>query len=77
MEASGNGSGGEPKFRRILLKLSGEALMGDLDYGADPKRIAAIAQAVKGVSERWVEVAIVVCGGYFYSGLACEAKGMV
>src|ERR671917_2075965 len=72
----GAASNGQPAFRRILLKLSGEALMGDLDYGADPERIAAIAQAVKGVSERGVEVAIVVGGGNIYRGLAGAAEGM-
>jgi uridylate kinase len=65
-----------PSFRRILLKLSGEALMGDLEYGADPGRIAAIAQAVKDVSERGVEVAIVVGGGNVYRGLKGAAAGM-
>jgi uridylate kinase len=60
----------------VLLKLSGEALMGDLDYGADPGRIAAIAGAVKQVADRGVEVAIVVGGGNIYRGLAAAAKGM-
>ncbi len=65
-----------PAFRRILLKLSGEALMGDLQYGADPDRIAAIADQVKHVSDRGVEVAIVVGGGNVYRGLAGAAEGM-
>jgi hypothetical protein len=65
-----------PRFRRILLKLSGEALMGDLEYGADPGRIAAIAHAVKNVSGRGVEVAIVVGGGNVYRGLKGAAAGM-
>jgi uridylate kinase len=60
----------------VLLKLSGEALMGDLEYGADPGRIAAIAGAVKQVVERGVEIAIVVGGGNIYRGLAGAAKGM-
>ena len=66
----------EPKFRRILLKLSGEALMGDLEYGADPERIAAIAAQVKQVSDRGVETAVVVGGGNIYRGLAGAAAGM-
>src|ERR671926_937771 len=70
------GVDGRPTFRRILLKLSGEALMGDLEYGADPDRIAAIAGAVKGVTDRGVEVAIVVGGGNIYRGLAGTAAGM-
>jgi uridylate kinase len=68
--------GGSPAFRRILLKLSGEALMGDLQYGADPGRIASIAHAVKSVTDRGVEVAIVVGGGNIYRGLQGAAAGM-
>ncbi|CAN5462496.1 UMP kinase [soil metagenome] len=64
------------KFGRILLKLSGEALMGDLEYGADPDRIRAIAEQVKAVTERGVEVAVVVGGGNIYRGLAAAAAGM-
>ncbi len=66
----------EPAFRRILLKLSGEALMGDLPYGADAERIAAIARQVKFVADRGVEIAIVVGGGNIYRGLAGAAEGM-
>jgi uridylate kinase len=68
--------GGRPVFRRVLLKLSGEALMGDLEYGADPDRIASIAASVKGVTDRGVEVAIVVGGGNIYRGLEAAADGM-
>jgi uridylate kinase len=67
---------GRPAFRRILLKLSGEALMGSLDYGADPDRIAAIAEQIHRVAERGVEVAIVVGGGNIYRGLKGAAEGM-
>jgi uridylate kinase len=67
---------GRPAFRRILLKLSGEALMGSLDYGADPDRIAAIAEQVHQVANRGVEVAIVVGGGNIYRGLRGAAEGM-
>ncbi|HLM26276.1 MAG TPA: UMP kinase [Thermoleophilaceae bacterium] len=66
----------EPVFHRVLLKLSGEALMGGLDYGADPDRIAAIAAQVKQVADRGVEVAVVVGGGNIYRGLAGAAEGM-
>ena len=65
-----------PAFTRILLKLSGEALMGDLEYGADPARIAAIAEQVRRQQERGVEVAVVVGGGNIYRGLAGAAAGM-
>ncbi|MEA2459355.1 MAG: uridylate kinase, partial [Thermoleophilaceae bacterium] len=63
-------------FSRILLKLSGEALMGQLDYGADPERIAAIAEQVRNVQARGVEIAVVVGGGNIYRGLAGAAEGM-
>ena len=63
-------------FERILLKLSGEALMGDLEYGADRDRIAAIAEQVRRVQEEGVEVALVVGGGNIYRGLAGAASGM-
>ena len=75
--AEGGGPNGQvPAFKRILLKLSGEALMGELDYGADPDRIAAIAAQVKHVTDRGVEVAIVVGGGNVYRGLRAAAGGM-
>jgi uridylate kinase len=66
----------EPKFRRVLLKLSGEALMGGLEYGADPDRIADVAAQVKQVSDRGVETAVVVGGGNIYRGLSGAAAGM-
>jgi uridylate kinase len=65
-----------PGFKRVLLKLSGEALMGDLPYGADAGRIASIADQVKTVADRGVEVAIVVGGGNIYRGLRGAADGM-
>jgi uridylate kinase len=68
--------GGEPAFGRVLLKLSGEALMGGLEYGADPERIAAIATQVKRVADRGVETAVVVGGGNIYRGLSGAAAGM-
>jgi uridylate kinase len=65
-----------PAYTRVLLKLSGEALMGDLEYGTDPDRVAAIACEVAEVHRRGVEVAIVVGGGNIYRGLAAAAAGM-
>ena len=73
---AGGPNGQVPAFARILLKLSGEALMGDLPYGADPDRIAAIAAQVKQVTDRGVQVAIVVGGGNVYRGLRAAAEGM-
>jgi uridylate kinase len=69
-------AGGEPAFTRILLKLSGEALMGSLDYGTDPDRVRAIATQIHGVSELGVEVAVVVGAGNIYRGLDAAAEGM-
>jgi uridylate kinase len=65
-----------PAFGRVLLKVSGEALMGDLDYGTDAERVAAIASQVKHVADRGVQIAIVVGGGNIYRGLAGAAGGM-
>src|SRR5919109_4492788 len=65
-----------PVFQRVLLKLSGEALMGDLEYGADPDRIVAIARALGQVHGRGVEVAVVVGAGNIYRGMAGAAEGM-
>jgi uridylate kinase len=65
-----------PVYRRVLLKLSGEALMGDREYGTDPARVRTIAAEVSAVHDRGVEVAIVVGGGNIYRGLAAAAKGM-
>jgi len=67
---------GRPAFRRILLKLSGESLLGDKEYGADPDRIGAIADQIKNVHDHEVEVAIVVGGGNIYRGLKGAAAGM-
>src|SRR5881398_1927758 len=75
-EAGGDGDGRRPAFRRILLKLSGEALMGPLDYGADRDRIAAIAAQMKRVADRGVQVAVVVGGVNIYRGLRGAAEGM-
>jgi len=63
-------------FKRILLKLSGEALMGELEFGTDPARVRAVAQAVKTVHDRGVEIAIVVGGGNIYRGMKAAASGM-
>ena len=69
-------SGAVPAFRRVLLKLSGESLMGDREYGVDPRTMASIAREVVTVHEAGTEVAIVVGGGNFYRGLKAAAEGM-
>jgi uridylate kinase len=66
----------EPVFRRVLLKLSGEALMGDLEYGTDPERVRAVATQIAAVHRRGIEIAIVVGAGNIYRGLKGAAAGM-
>jgi uridylate kinase len=66
----------EPVFKRILLKLSGEALMGRLQYGTDPQRVTAVARQLSAVRDRGVEVAIVVGAGNIYRGMKGVAQGM-
>ena len=63
-------------FSRVVLKLSGEALLGDEPYGIDPERIAAIARQVHGAVSRGVDVAIVVGAGNIFRGLQGMAIGM-
>ncbi len=65
-----------PAYSRVLLKLSGEALMGEREYGTDPDCVRQIAADVADIHRRGVEVAIVVGGGNIYRGLAAAAKGM-
>jgi uridylate kinase len=66
----------EAAFERVLLKLSGEALMGELSYGTDPDRVTSIARSIAGVRDRGVEVAVVVGAGNIYRGLRGAAEGM-
>ena len=64
------------QYKRILLKLSGEALMGDRQYGIDPKRLAEYAEEIKSVVAKNIEVAIVIGGGNIFRGVAGAANGM-
>jgi uridylate kinase len=64
------------KYKRVLLKLSGEALMGDKGYGIDPAVIKQMAQEVKNVVNMEVELAIVVGGGNIFRGMSASAMGM-
>jgi uridylate kinase len=66
----------EPKFRRILLKLSGEALMGNLAYGTDAAEVERIATQIHATRARGVEVAVVVGAGNIYRGLQAAAEGI-
>ncbi|AQS59358.1 UMP kinase [Desulforamulus ferrireducens] len=65
-----------PKFRRVILKLSGEALAGQKGYGIDPEVVYSIAQQIKDVMELRVQVAIVVGGGNIWRGISGSTKGM-
>jgi len=65
-----------PRYRRILLKISGEALLGGRTYGVDPGVCAFIAGQVREVRSAGVEMAIVVGGGNIFRGLAASARGM-
>ncbi len=64
------------KFKRILLKLSGEALQGDKQYGIDPRVLDRIAEEIKEVKDLGVEVAVVIGGGNILRGIAAEQRGM-
>lgn len=66
----------KPRFRRILLKLSGEALMGEKNFGIDQKVVEYIANELKGVSKIGTEIAIVIGGGNIFRGLEASAEGM-
>ena len=67
---------GEPRYHRVLLKVSGEALLGTRTYGVDPQVCQFIARQVHQAQDAGVEVAIVVGGGNIFRGLAAAAKGM-
>ncbi|HAO15844.1 UMP kinase [Tenacibaculum sp. C7A-26P2] len=64
------------QYKRILLKLSGEALMGERQYGIDPKRLQEYAEEIKEVVEKNIEVAIVIGGGNIFRGVAGASNGM-
>ena len=71
-----DGNGARPVFGRVLLKLSGEALMGDQEYGLDLREVERIAREIKEVHDRGVEIAIVVGAGNIYRGMSAAAEGM-
>uniref|UniRef100_UPI004048D848 UMP kinase n=1 Tax=Roseivirga sp. TaxID=1964215 RepID=UPI004048D848 len=64
------------KYKRILLKLSGEALMGNQQYGIDPDRLNQYAEEIKRIHDKGVEIAIVIGGGNIYRGVQAEASGI-
>ena len=63
-------------YKRVLLKLSGEALLGERSYGIDPKRIAQYAKEIKTVTERGLEVAVVIGGGNIFRGVSAASNGI-
>ncbi len=65
-----------PKYKRILLKISGEALVGKSDYGIDPDIMENISEQIKGVVKLGIEIAVVVGGGNFWRGVSASAGGM-
>src|SRR6218665_719408 len=64
------------KYKRILLKLSGESLMGDKQYGIDNERVKQYAEDIKAVHDKGLEIAIVIGGGNIFRGLSAEKSGM-
>ena len=65
-----------PSFKRILLKLSGEALMGPGQFGIDPDTVAGMAAEVKAAKDQGFEICLVIGGGNIFRGMAGAAKGM-
>lgn len=63
-------------YKRILLKLSGEALMGSRSYGIDPERLSEYAREIKGIIDEGIEVAVVIGGGNIFRGVAGASNGM-
>ncbi len=67
---------GGTRYRRVLLKVSGEALMGSRDYGLDPDTVNRVAEEVKAVHDLGVEICLVIGGGNIFRGLSAAAEGM-
>ncbi|MGB0513359.1 MAG: UMP kinase, partial [Wenzhouxiangellaceae bacterium] len=76
MEAGSGAQKGSPVYRRILLKLSGEALLGSHDYGIDPDVIAEIAREVAKALHAGVQIGIVIGGGNIFRGAGLASAGM-
>lgn len=66
----------EHKYKRILLKLSGESLMGNKSYGIDSERLALYAEEIIAIAEKGVQVAVVIGGGNIYRGMQAEGSGI-
>lgn len=70
------GAGGKPVYKRVLLKLSGEALMGDAEYGIQPEVISRFAKEISELNAQGVELGIVIGGGNIFRGAGLAASGM-
>jgi uridylate kinase len=66
----------KPAYKRVLIKLSGEVLMGNQQFGIDPEFVAELAKEVKAAKDTGLEVCLVIGGGNIFRGLAGAAKGM-
>jgi uridylate kinase len=66
----------KPSYKRVLLKLSGEVLMGDQDFGIDPEFVLEMAREIKAAKETGLEICLVIGGGNIFRGMAGAAKGM-
>jgi len=66
----------KPKYRRILLKLSGEGLMGNRDYGIDPKTVDRICDDIKSVCDKGVQICLVIGAGNIFRGVSAAARGV-
>src|SRR6185312_9536672 len=76
MAASKSPANSTTRYKRVLLKLSGEALMGGRDYGLDPETVSRVAEEIKTVTEMGVQVCAVIGGGNIFRGVSGAAKGM-
>ena len=76
-ETAGGETGGQgPVYKRVLLKISGEALMGGLSYGIDPEMVDRVAGEIEAVSKAGTEVCLVIGGGNIFRGISAAAAGM-
>ena len=69
-------SGSQPVYKRVLLKLSGEALMGNAEYGIQPEVISRFAQEITELNAQGVQLGIVIGGGNIFRGAGLAASGM-
>src|SRR5262249_43384091 len=76
MSSAPTAHAGTARYKRVLLKLSGEALMGSRDYGLDPETVDRVAEEIKSVVEMGVKVCAVIGGGNIFRGVSGAASGM-